>query len=165
MSLYWQRYGLPVVEARPFNHIGPGQARGFVVPDFASQLAAIKLGRQPPRISVGNLSAERDFTDVRDVVRAYRRLAQDGEPGASYIICCGRPVSIRRLLDTLIELSDVAVEVQLDPERMRPSDTPVLYGSHARLTEETGWEPRIPLRVSLADAFEDWVERLADREE
>lgn len=160
IPLFWHRFELPVVEARPFNHVGPRQEPGFVVPDFASQLAAIKLGMQPPTISVGNLSAERDFTDVRDVVRAYRHLADDGRPGETYLICSGQPVSIHYLLDALIEVGDVAVEVRHDPERMRPSDTPVLYGSYDRLRRHTGWQPTIHLRQSLRDAFDDWLERL-----
>ncbi|MFN2136345.1 MAG: GDP-mannose 4,6-dehydratase, partial [Candidatus Promineifilaceae bacterium] len=92
VDLYWQRYQLPIIEARPFNHIGPRQTLGFVVPDFASQLAAIKLGQREPQIRVGNLDAQRDFTDVRDVVRAYIDLAQSGAPGEAYIIASGRPV-------------------------------------------------------------------------
>ena len=160
ISLFWQRFELPVIEARPFNHIGPRQERGFVVPDFASQLAAIKLGMKSPTISVGNLSAERDFTDVRDVVRAYRRLAEDGRPGETYIICSGQPVPIHYLLNALIEIGEVAIEVRYDPERMRPSDTPVLFGSYERLRHHTGWQPRIHLRTSLADTFDYWVERL-----
>lgn len=160
IPLFWQRFELPVVEARPFNHIGPRQEPGFVVPDFASQLAAIKLGLQPPEISVGNLSAERDFTDVRDVVRAYRLLAEGGRPGETYLICSGQPVPIHYLLNALIELGEVAVEVRYDPERMRPSDTPVLFGSYDRLREDTDWQPRIHLRTSLRDAFDYWIERL-----
>ena len=89
VRLYWQRYQLPVIEARPFNHIGPRQALGFVVPDFASQLASIRLGKQPPNMQVGNLDARRDFTDVRDVVRAYRLLAEKGQPGEAYLSCSG----------------------------------------------------------------------------
>ncbi|MDX1686481.1 MAG: GDP-mannose 4,6-dehydratase [Candidatus Promineifilaceae bacterium] len=160
IPLFWQRFELPVVEARPFNHIGPRQEPGFVVPDFASQLAAIKLGMQPPTISVGNLSAERDFTDVRDVVRAYRLLAEEGRPGETYLICSGQPVPIHYLLNALIELGEVSVEVRYDPERMRPSDTPVLFGSYDRLGEDTGWQPRIHLRTSLRDTFDYWIERL-----
>lgn len=160
IPLFWRRFELPVVEARPFNHVGPRQEPGFVVPDFASQLAAIKLGMQPPAISVGNLSAERDFTDVRDVVRAYQRLAVDGRPGETYIICTGQPVPIHYLLNALIDLGEVAVEVRYDPERMRPSDTPVLFGSYDRLRDDTGWQPEIHLRTSLQDAFDYWLERL-----
>lgn len=159
VALYWQRYGLPAIEARPFNHIGPRQATGFVVPDFASQLAAIKLGRQKPTISVGNLSAERDFSDVRDVAAAYRALADAGQPGETYLICSGQPVPIHYILHTLVELAGVNVEIRYDPERMRPSDTPALFGSHAKISRQTGWRPQIHLRQSLADALEDWLER------
>ena len=160
VDLYWQRYQLPVVEARPFNHIGPRQALGFVVPDFASQLAAIKLKQQPPILSVGNLEAQRDFTDVRDVVRAYALLAEQGQPGQAYLICSGQPVSIHYLLTTLADLAEVEVEIEYDPARMRPSDVPCLYGSYARLQQDTGWQPQIHLRQSLADALADWVARL-----
>jgi GDP-4-dehydro-6-deoxy-D-mannose reductase len=159
-AVYAERYDLPVVEARPFNHIGPRQALGFVVPDFASQLAAIKLGQQPPTISVGNLDARRDFTDVRDVVRAYQILAEQGNPGEGYLICSGQAVSIHYLLNALIEAVEINVEVVYDPERMRPSDTPCLYGSHAKITHDTGWKPEIHLRQSLNDAFQDWLQHL-----
>jgi len=159
--VYWERYGLPVVEARPFNHIGPRQARGFVVPDFASQLAAMRLSRREPVIRVGNLDPERDFTDVRDVAAAYLRLAEAGRPGEAYLICSGRAVSVRHMLDTLIDLAGVAVEVQVDEARVNPSDTPCLYGSNAKIAADTGWRPQIPLRRSLADALADWESRLA----
>ncbi len=159
-SVYWQRYGLPVVEARPFNHIGPRQAPGFVVPDFAGQLAAISLGQQPPEMRVGNLESQRDFTDVRDVVRAYHLLAEMGEPGEAYLICSGRPVTIRALLDELLALVDRDVIVSPDPSRMKPSDTPCIYGSYAKIQAQTGWEPTISLQQSLADALADWHERL-----
>lgn len=157
---YWERYALPVVEARPFNHIGPRQAPGFVVPDFASQLAAIRLGQSEPVIRVGNLEPERDFTDVRDVAAAYLRLAEDGRPGEPYLICSGRPVTIRTLLETLIELNGVEVEVITDERRLNPNDTPCLYGSYEKIEADTGWRPRIPLRQSLADARDDWETRL-----
>ena len=158
---YWERYELPVVEARPFNHIGPRQSAGFVVPDFASQLAAIHLGRSEPVIRVGNLSPERDFTDVRDVAAAYARLAEAGRPGEAYLICSGRAVSVREVLDTLIALSGVTVEVLTDERRVNPVDTPCLYGSYAKLEAHTGWRPTIPLQRSLADALADWESRLA----
>ncbi|VAW35984.1 UDP-glucose 4-epimerase [hydrothermal vent metagenome] len=160
VPLYWQRYQLPVVEARPFNHIGPHQALGFVVPDFASQLAAIKLGQRPNTMRVGNLQAMRDFTDVRDVVRAYMLLAEKGQPGESYLICSGKPVKIEAILQKLIELVDVEVAVGTDPKRMRPSDTPCLYGSYAKIQKQTGWQPQIGLEQSLKDILADWAERL-----
>lgn len=160
IPMFWKRFDLPVVEARPFNHIGPGQALGFVVPDFASQLAAIRLGKREPRISVGNLSAERDFTDVRDVVRAYQCLADKGKPGQTYIICSGQAVPIHYILNVLVEIAEVGLEIVYDEERMRPSETPVLFGSYDRIARDTGWRPQIHLRQSLVDAFEDWKRRL-----
>jgi GDP-4-dehydro-6-deoxy-D-mannose reductase len=161
VPVYWQRYQLPVVEARPFNHIGPRQALGFVVADFASQLAAIKLGQQPPTLSVGNLEAQRDFTDVRDVVRAYMLLAEKGHPGQGYLICSGQPVSIHYLLTTLADLAETRVDIEYDPARMRPSDVPCLYGSYNKIQRHTGWQPQIHLRQSLSDALNDWLARLA----
>ena len=161
-AVYWQRYQLPVVEARPFNHIGPHQALGFVVPDFASQLAAIKLGQAPPVMHVGNLQAQRDFTDVRDVARAYQLLAEKGQPGQAYFICSGQAVSIQYLLNTLIKAAGVKVEIEYDPARMRPSDTPCLFGSYAKIEADTGWRPQIDLADSLADALTEWVDRLAE---
>ena len=160
VAVYWERYRLPVVEARPFNHIGPHQALGFVVPDFASQLAAIKLGQAAPMMQVGNLDAQRDFTDVRDVVRAYQMLAENGLPGEAYFICSGQPVSIHYLLNILVEAAAVQVEIAYDPARMRPSDTPCLYGSYAKIKEAVGWQPHIHLRQSLVDALTDWIDRL-----
>jgi GDP-4-dehydro-6-deoxy-D-mannose reductase len=162
VAVFWERYQLPVVEARPFNHIGPHQALGFVVPDFASQLAAVKLGQALPVMRVGNLDAQRDFTDVRDVARAYQLLAEKGQPGEAYFICSGQPVSINYLLNVLIEAADVAVSIEYDPDRMRPSDTPCLYGSYEKINEDTGWLPQIHLRQSLADALADWVSRLSE---
>ncbi|MFO7661287.1 MAG: GDP-mannose 4,6-dehydratase [Chloroflexota bacterium] len=162
--VYWERYGLPVIEARPFNHIGPRQAPGFVVPDFASQLAAIRLGRQESVIQVGNLDPERDFTDVRDVAAAYIALAAKGQPGEPYLICSGRPVSVRYLLETLVDLAGIPVEIQIATGRVNPTDTPCLYGSHNKITAHTGWLPRIPLRQSLSDALEDWERRLRETE-
>ncbi|WP_420643076.1 GDP-mannose 4,6-dehydratase [Candidatus Leptofilum sp.] len=160
VPLFWERYELPVVEARPFNHIGPRQSLGFVVPDFASQLAGMRVGQRLNQMMVGNLEAQRDFTDVRDIVKAYELLAEQGQPGEAYLICSGRPVKIEAILQTLIELADIEVEVVQDPERMRPSDTPCLYGSYAKLQAQTGWQPQIGLTQSLADILADWVRRL-----
>jgi GDP-4-dehydro-6-deoxy-D-mannose reductase len=157
--IYWRRYRLPVVEARPFNHIGPRQAPGFVVPDFASQVAAVKAGLHKPEIQVGNLDVQRDFTDVRDVVRAYRLLADRGAPGQSYLVCSGKTVSIRWLLDTLIELSGCQVEVIVDPDRVRPAEHARIVGSNKKIERDTGWQPAIDLRQSLQDTLDDWLNR------
>lgn len=159
-KLYWRQHRLPVVEARPFNHIGPRQALGFVVPDFSSQLAEIRLGLTSPEMTVGNLEAERDFTDVRDVVRAYVLLAERGRPGETYLICSGQAVSIRRILDYLIEIADVDVKISQDPARLRQGDVPRLVGSNAKIARDTGWQPEIELRTSLIDTFQEWLAKL-----
>ena len=161
VRLFADRYDLPVIEARPFNHIGPRQALGFVVPDFASQLAAIKLGLKTPDMFVGNLSAERDFTDVRDVVRAYKLLAERGTAGDAYLICSGQPVPVHNILNILLEMTAMDVKVEYDPARMRPSDIPVLYGSHHKIARELGWRPHYHLRQTLADVFAEWLHKLA----
>ena len=156
-QLYWRRYALPVVEARPFNHIGPHQAQGFVVPDFASQIAQIASGRLEPVVRVGNLQAERDFTDVRDIVRAYRMLSEYGSPGETYLVCSGVSVSIQHILDTLIDISGIEVEVVRDPDRYLPLETPVIFGSNAKISRQTGWKPTISLEKSLSDAYSEWL--------
>lgn len=160
VHVYAQRYGLPVVEARPFNHIGTRQSLGFVVPDFASQIVGIRLGLKEPHMMVGNLSAERDFTDVRDVVRAYRAVAEHGRPGRAYLICSGQPVSIQTILNILLEMNNVSPQIEHDPARMRPSDVPILYGSSARLQQETGWSPQHPLRDTLQNVVVEWEKKL-----
>jgi GDP-4-dehydro-6-deoxy-D-mannose reductase len=159
VPLYWQRFGLEVVEARPFNHIGPGQALGFVLPDFASQLAAIQRGERENKLQVGNLEAQRDFTDVRDVVQAYMALAERGQPGETYLIASGRPVPIHYLLTKLIELAGVTVQIEQDGARLRPSDIPCLYASTAKIQQHTGWKPHIPLEQSLAEVLAEWLHK------
>ncbi|MGB3714160.1 MAG: GDP-mannose 4,6-dehydratase [Candidatus Promineifilaceae bacterium] len=158
-TLYWRRYSLPVIEARPFNHIGPHQARGFVVPDFASQLAKISTGELEPVVKVGNLRAERDFTDVRDIVRAYRMLAESGTPGQPYLVCSGTSISIQHILDTLIKISGIDVEVVKDPDRYHSLETPMIYGNNAKINRDTGWQPTISLEQSLSDAYIEWRAR------
>ncbi len=160
VRVYADRYDLPVMEARPFNHIGPTQTLGFVVPDFASQIAAAKLELGPRKMLVGNLSAERDFTDVRDVVAAYQCIAEKGRPGQEYLICSGYPVSISTILNILIELADTYMDVEYDPARMRPSDVPVLYGNYAKLLKHTGWKPKLHLRDTLDMVLDEWLEKL-----
>lgn len=157
---YFLAYRLPIVRARPFNHIGPGQGSGFVAADFASQIAAIEAGQRAPVIFVGNLEAERDFTDVRDVVRAYLLLVRRGQPGEAYNVCSGRGYSIQYLLDTLLSYSTASIEVRQDPARMRPSDVPRRVGDATRLRSHTGWTPQIPFEQSLLDTLNDWRARL-----
>ncbi|MCB0252070.1 MAG: GDP-mannose 4,6-dehydratase, partial [Anaerolineae bacterium] len=121
---YFNSHQMPIVRARSFNHLGPGQADDFAASAFARQIAEIELGLHEPVVHVGNLSTERDFTDVRDVVRAYWLLAQHGETGACYNVGSGQPRTIRWLLDTLLDLTDIPIDVAIDPARLRPSDVP-----------------------------------------
>ena len=152
-ALAWHRsYGLDVVVARPFNHIGPGQDERFVVASFARQLADI-AGGAPPLLRVGNLEAQRDFLDVRDVAAAYVLLLANGRSGEVFNISSGRPVAIREVLRQLITIARVPVEIREDPERMRASDLPLLSGDSAKLRAETGWEPRLTLTESLRDIY------------
>jgi GDP-4-dehydro-6-deoxy-D-mannose reductase len=153
---YYLSHGLDTVRVRPFNHIGPRQSLGFVVPDFASQIARIEAGLQPASICVGNLDARRDFTDVRDVVRAYHKLALKGEPGQAYNVGSGKARSIQEILDYLIGQSRVPIQVVRDPQRLRPSDTPWVVCDYGKLSSCTGWEPRIALEESLTDTLSDW---------
>jgi GDP-4-dehydro-6-deoxy-D-mannose reductase len=157
---YFLSYTLPVMRVRPFNHIGPRQSEGFVAPTFAKQVALIEGGRQEPIIRVGNLSAQRDFTDVRDVVRAYHLVVTKGQPGEVYNIGSGQPRTIKTLLDTLLALSPMQIRVEFDPERMRPSDTPMVYCDAAKLRAATGWDPKIPFEQTLRDVLDDWRTRI-----
>ncbi len=147
-----QSFGVDAVIARAFNHIGPGQNGRFVVPSFAAQLAHIARGAEPI-LRVGNLQARRDFLDVRDVVDAYVALAEHGERGQAYNVCSGAATSIREILGELIRIAHVPVEVREDPSLLRPSDTPLLYGSNEKLRRATRWSPQIPLRRSLQDIY------------
>jgi len=152
-ALAWQRsYGLDCVIARPFNHIGPGQDERFVVASFARQLADIAAGA-PAVMHVGNLAAERDFLDVRDVAAAYVLLVANGRSGEVFNICSGRTVAIREVLRQLITIARVPVEIRDDPERMRLSDLPILSGDATKLRAETGWAPRYTLEASLRDIY------------
>ena len=160
--LYGPAGGMRVVLTRTFHHTGPGRGEAFAESSFARQLAEIEAGRRPPVVQVGNLDAIRDFTDVRDVVRAYWALVERGEPGVVYNVCSGRGRLIRELLDILIATSGAKVDVQVDPERLRPSDVPALIGDPSRLRSATGWEPRIDLERTLLELLEDWRERTAD---
>lgn len=147
---------LPVLIARSFNHAGPRQSSAYATSAFAQQVAEIEAGRRDPVIHVGNLDARRDITDVRDTVRAYELLAERGRPHVPYNVCSGRTRSMRELLDILLSLSRVRVGVSVDPARLRPSDNPVIAGSHERLTRDTGWTPEIPIEQTLADLLDYW---------
>jgi GDP-4-dehydro-6-deoxy-D-mannose reductase len=155
---------MPVVRTRTFHHTGPRRGETFAESSFARQLAEIEAGRRPPVIEVGNLDAVRDFTDVRDVVRAYWALLERGRAGEVYNVCSGTGIRLRDLLQQLIEVSGLRVEVRVDPARLRPSDVPELVGDPARIHAEVGWAPQLPLRRTLADLMQYWRERVAQTE-
>jgi GDP-4-dehydro-6-deoxy-D-mannose reductase len=153
---YHVSHGLRTIRLRPFNHIGPHQSEQFVVSAFAAQIARIEAGRQAPLIRVGNLAAERDFTDVRDMVGAYALAAQRGQVPLAYNIGSGRCVSVRWLLDTLLTFSNCDIAIEPDPSRMRPADVPQVVSDSRLFREHTGWEPQIPLEQTLFDVLEYW---------
>lgn len=157
---YYFSYQLPIVRVRPFNHIGPCQAPGFVAPDFARQIAQAEAGQRAPRIQVGNLEARRDFTDVRDMVRAYYLAATQGAAGDVYNIGSGRSHAVQELLDVLLSHSRVQITVEPDPARLRPSDVPEVRCDASKFRALTGWEPSIPFETSLRDVLDDWRARI-----
>jgi GDP-4-dehydro-6-deoxy-D-mannose reductase len=159
MARYYQSRGFECIIARPFNHIGPGQGPGFIVPDLAQQIVAVAAGKQA-EVSVGNLDSKRDYTDVRDIVRAYRLLLEKGQAAETYNICSGNPVSGHEILDGLAAAAGVQPVVTADSDKMRPSDIAVLSGSHQKLSDDTGWQPEIPLATALADVVAGWRKRL-----
>ena len=148
--------GLPVFIARPFNHAGPRQSHDFVTSSFAKQIAEIEAGAAEPVLRAGNLESQRDITDVRDTVRAYRAIVERGRPARPYNVCAGRAYRIRDLLDMLIGMSRSAVRLVEDPSRMRPSDNPLLLGDRSRITAETGWLSEIPIERTLGDLLNYW---------
>jgi GDP-4-dehydro-6-deoxy-D-mannose reductase len=158
---YFLSHRIPVVRLRPFNHIGPRQSENFVVPAFARQIAMIEAGQQESVIRVGNLTARRDFTDVRDMVQAYCLAVVKGQPGEVYNIGSGRSHAIHEILDILISYSRVSVRIEQDPARMRPSDTPEIRCDARKFYQATGWQPTIPLEQTLQDVLDDWRARLA----
>jgi GDP-4-dehydro-6-deoxy-D-mannose reductase len=158
---YTLAFGIPTIRTRSFPHTGPGRGEAFAESSFARQIAEIEAERRPPILEVGNLNAVRDFSDVRDVVRAYFALLERGEPGEVYNICTGVGVPIRDLLRGLIEIAGIDVEIKLDPERLRPSDIPTLVGNPARLETATSWRPRIPLSQTLREILQYWRDRIS----
>ena len=159
-GMYADARGLAVVRTRSFNHAGPGQSETYVAGSLTRQVAAgLAAGERPVRVVTGNPDTRRDFTDVRDVVRAYRLLAERAPPGA-YNVCSGRTASVRDLLAALRSALGVDIDHVVDPERVREYEVMEIRGSHERLTAATGWSPQIPLEQTLADAVEWWTRRL-----
>jgi GDP-4-dehydro-6-deoxy-D-mannose reductase len=154
-----QETACPVIMTRPFNHAGPRQVDAYVTSAFAKQIAQIEAGLSEPVLRVGNLDSQRDISDVRDVVRAYALLMDRGAPGRPYNVCSGRAYRIGDLLETLIGLSTVAVRIERDPVRMRPSDNPIIVGDRSRIRDDVGWVPAIPIEQTLADLLAYWRQR------
>ncbi len=157
---YRTSYGLDVVLARSFNHSGPGQSDDFVLPAVAKQIALAEAGRGPLAVRIGNLAVSRDYLDVRDVARAYALLLEQGEAGQAYNIARGQAESLQDLVAALLAKARVALTLEPDPDRMRPSDLPVLVGDSTRLRARTRWQPEIPLTTTLSDVLDDWRQRV-----
>jgi GDP-4-dehydro-6-deoxy-D-mannose reductase len=160
---YFMSYGLKAVRTRGFNHTGPRRGQVFVTSNFCSQVAAIELGLQPPVIRTGNLEAIRDFTDVRDMVRAYWLAVTKAKPGEVYNIATGHGIHIREMLDLVLSFSKVQVRTEVDPDRLRPSDVEILIGDSSKFRADTGWEPRIPFEQTVRDLLDYWRKTLAER--
>jgi GDP-4-dehydro-6-deoxy-D-mannose reductase len=154
---------LHIVISRSFAHIGPGQKPMFVTSNFAKQIAEVGKGKEAV-IKVGNLDAKRDFTDVRDMVRAYHLALEKGNAGECYNICSGKMWSVKELLDQLLSLSDINIKVETDPEKMRPTDIPIQVGNNSKFRTQTGWNPKIPLRTTLRDLLDYWRQKVDSNE-
>lgn len=159
-NIYAQAYDMELMMVRAFNHIGPTQAPMFVVADFCKQVAEIEKGIREPVIYVGNLEAQRDFTDVRDVVRAYAMLIDKGKSGETYNVGSGHAVSIREILDLIILLSNQVIKVEIDPNKLRPIDVPIIEADTTKLRELTGWEPEITLEQTIKETLDYWRKRV-----
>ncbi|MFH1710004.1 MAG: GDP-mannose 4,6-dehydratase [bacterium] len=153
---YFKSYGLQIIRTRAFNLTGPRREDAFVCSAFAKQIVMIEKKKKEPIIEVGDLNTWRDFTDVRDVVRAYWLAMNKCDPGEVYNICSGKAVKIKDLLDSLIRIAAVKCEVRPDPQKMRPSDIQVLQGDFAKFKQKTGWEPQIPFEQTLKDLLDYW---------
>lgn len=158
---YFRTHGMKIVRVRPFNHFGPGQSERFVLSSFARQVAQVEAGLVEPTVLTGDLSSRRDFSDVRDIVRAYRLAVERGEPGEVYNLCSGQAFEVGDLLNKLLDLATVPVTVKQDPSRMRPSDVPVIVGDFSRFAHASGWNPEYSIDESLKDTLNYWRTRLA----
>ena len=155
-SIYAKAYDMEMMLVRAFNHVGPGQAPLFVVSDFCKQTAEIEKGLKEPVIRVGNLSARRDFTDVRDVVRAYALLILKGTAGETYNVGSGRAVTIRSILDMIVSMSSAKITVEVDQNKIRPVDVPVIEADISKINRETGWEPVISIEQTIRETLDYW---------
>lgn len=155
-AIYHQAYQMDVMSVRAFNHIGPSQAPMFVVADFCKQVADIEAGNQEAEIRVGNLKAKRDFTDVRDVVRAYTLLMEKGKAGETYNVGSGQAVEIESILNMILSLSECEIHVTVDPQKLRPVDVPVIEADITKISHDTGWKKEISLETTIRETLEYW---------
>ena len=156
---YYKSYGLRAVVTRAFNTTGPGRPPIYVASNFARQIAEIERGKKPV-IHVGNLDAQRDFSDVRDIIRAYWLVVEKGEPGEVYNICSEKARTIQEVLDLLLSITDRNIKIQPNPSRMRPSDIEVIRGDCTKFRQQTGWKAEIPLEKTMADLLDYWRQRV-----
>lgn len=159
-NIYAQAYDMEVMMVRAFNHIGPTQSPIFVVSDFCRQVAEIEKGIREPVMYVGNLDARRDFTDVRDVVEAYGLLAEYGKPGETYNVGRGEAISIREILEMIIALSDRDIRIEIDKNKLRPVDVPIIEADISKIHSLTGWKPKIPLKQTIEETLNYWRETI-----
>ena len=157
---YFQSYKIRIIRTRGFNHTGPRRGDSFAESNFAKQIALIEKGKQEPIIRVGNLDASRDYTDVRDMVRAYLLAVEKCDPGDVYNICQGTTIKIGDMLKLLLSMTKKKVEIREDPLRMRPSDVPVLLGDNSKFVAKTGWKAEIPFRKTMEDLLAYWRDRV-----
>ncbi len=155
-SIYSRAYDMDLMMVRAFNHIGPGQASLFVVSDFCRQVAEIEKGIREPVIMVGNLAAKRDFTDVRDVVKAYVKLIQKGKAGETYNVGSGNAQEIRQILEKVIDMSDQEIKIKTDPNKIRPVDVPIIEADITKLNRLTGWKPEISVEQTIRETLDYW---------
>jgi len=157
---YGRRHGITALRTRSFNHTGPGQTTTFALPSFASQIAQAEAGLREPVIEVGNLDVVRDFSDVRDVVRAYRLILEKGKPDQAYNVCSGKATSMETLLRLLLSFSRVEIIVKQVESRVRPADIPYLAGDNSKLVAHTGWEPRYRIEETLSELLDFWRKKV-----
>lgn len=155
-SIYSKAYDMDLMMVRAFNHVGPGQAPLFVVSDFCKQVAEIEKGLREPVIMVGNLAAKRDFTDVRDVVRAYVKLVKEGKAGETYNVGSGNAQEIRQILEKVVAMSEMEIRVETDPNKIRPVDVPIIEADITKLNDLTGWKPEIPVEQTIRETLDYW---------
>lgn len=153
---YFIAYKMPIIRVRSFTHVGPGQAPGFVVADFAKQIAEIENGKNEPLIKVGNMTTRRDFTDVRDMVRLYQLLMEKGTSGEVYNAGSGMSHIIQEVMDKLIALSPIPIKLEQDPAKFRPADVPEIRADMTKTEQVTGWSPKIPFETTLKDTLDYW---------